>query len=195
MKYTSWKPSGVVRGYIHLSASHFGEYTLRPPLQVLQLVYFMKKLEYLQCISLTDTSFQDTYRKCRVTFLGKWCFVSSFLLSSWRLRENVEICGFYGRHEIHGFSKKTLMFHPRILTVEWKLSILLILRQNLQNLHWSPQNTHQNLWNPHWNAWISWILRILQSWGLGLWLRRHDPLKSDYSDFWIFFKYVTCLLI
>ena len=47
MKYTR-KPSGMVGGYIHLSPSHVSEYTLRPPLQVLQLVYFLKHLEYLQ---------------------------------------------------------------------------------------------------------------------------------------------------
>ena len=73
------------------------------------------------------------------------------------------------------------------------LSILLVLSQNLSNPHQNLQNPHQNLQNLHQNLQsheihkihleISIIcikiLRILQSWGLGIWLSKVFQTKNQ----------------
>ena len=117
---------------------------------------------------------------------------------SWILAKSTDFAFF---HEICRFSKKNLMSSlGSSLWNEKSLSVLLVLSQNPSNLHANQQNP----WNVHRNLqiymqilwfhelksviftfencrfwWKPQILRILQSWGLGLWLSKVCQTKDQ----------------
>ena len=101
-----------------------------------------------------------------VTFLGK-NGLSFHMLSSWRLREKSTDFD----ADFVDFQKKNWCFPPgSLLWNENWLSVLLVLCQNLWNLH-------RKLQNPHLQT--SRISQILQSWGLGLWWSKVFQMKDQ----------------